>query len=546
MDYSQVEEQFRQLKEQFSAGMLDETAFKARLNELMVQDGEGRWWMIGYETGQWYVHDGSAWVRSDPPGRSPAKPLEPPEPVSATTEPQPAVQAEPQVEEAPHVEPAAQAPSHVEEPPAGVPAKLPPEFVEQPSPEEPVAPAQAEVLPAAGPAGQAAVQIVETTAAPMPVKEPAARPVEKPSGYIPNRGREALFVVIGAAAFALEGFFQSGHVFMLFGLIPSLSGILFGPWVGGLTGALGELLAFGVFSSQGNGSYDPIPFLIMSSLSGVIAGLVVKDAKNWKSILFACLLARIPLFLGDFIGQADNIGESYFADWFINRLVDFLLPSLLLVPLAARALVDMVKDRGWYWAESLAARKIMRPDWNTILLLGVAWSAVWGLIYGLGLKVDGLSNSRLVYAVMTGVASGLAGAFVLRKAFLALKTGQILLITAGWGIGFVAAYEAFANVAVFGNASFDYVVTFLILGFAGGIGMGVALKWAGVYTDWRQALLSTLPWGVGLTVLVYLSILLNQIFYRLFIAGLLVGAVGAWGIFWQKQAPQTEVDNNPS
>jgi hypothetical protein len=67
MDYAQVEEQFKQLKEQFLAGKLDEAAFKTKLNELMVQDSQGRWWMIGYETGEWYTHDGSAWVRAEPP-----------------------------------------------------------------------------------------------------------------------------------------------------------------------------------------------------------------------------------------------------------------------------------------------------------------------------------------------------------------------------------------------------------------------------------------------------------------------------------------------
>ena len=93
MDFPQVEEQFKALKEQFTAGKLDEAAFKAQLNELMVQDGQGRWWMIGYETGQWYMHDGTAWVRADPPARAPAKPsIPPPEPIKIQAEPGPAVQ----------------------------------------------------------------------------------------------------------------------------------------------------------------------------------------------------------------------------------------------------------------------------------------------------------------------------------------------------------------------------------------------------------------------------------------------------------------------
>src|SRR5512135_3211933 len=136
MDYTQVEEQFKTLKQQFTAGKLDEAGFKARLNELMVQDDQGRWWMIGYETGQWYLHDGSAWVRADPPGRAPAKPADlPPEPVKVQAVPEPPVQA--------------------------------------------------------------TAQTVEPPAAHAEVKQPAAQQVQKPAGFIPNRGREALLVLLG-------------------------------------------------------------------------------------------------------------------------------------------------------------------------------------------------------------------------------------------------------------------------------------------------------------------------------------------------------------
>ena len=67
MTFTETEAEFRQLKTQYDAGDLSETDFKARLEELMVQDEQGRWWMIGYETGQWYVHDGEKWVRAEPP-----------------------------------------------------------------------------------------------------------------------------------------------------------------------------------------------------------------------------------------------------------------------------------------------------------------------------------------------------------------------------------------------------------------------------------------------------------------------------------------------
>jgi hypothetical protein len=67
MDFSQVAAEFSRLKAQYDAGTLSEADFKARLHDLMIQDGQDRWWMMGYETGHWYVHDGEHWVQSEPP-----------------------------------------------------------------------------------------------------------------------------------------------------------------------------------------------------------------------------------------------------------------------------------------------------------------------------------------------------------------------------------------------------------------------------------------------------------------------------------------------
>ena len=67
MDFSQVAAEFSKLKAQYDAGALTEADFKARLQDLMIQDEQGRWWMIGYETGRWYVHDGENWVQREPP-----------------------------------------------------------------------------------------------------------------------------------------------------------------------------------------------------------------------------------------------------------------------------------------------------------------------------------------------------------------------------------------------------------------------------------------------------------------------------------------------
>ena len=67
MQLAEIEREYQRLKAQRASGALSEADLKARLQELMVEDEQGRWWMIGYETGQWYVHDGEKWVRAEPP-----------------------------------------------------------------------------------------------------------------------------------------------------------------------------------------------------------------------------------------------------------------------------------------------------------------------------------------------------------------------------------------------------------------------------------------------------------------------------------------------
>lgn len=66
MDFHQIAREFKQLKVRYDTGSLSEADFRARLQDLMLQDEQGRWWMIGYETGQWYVHDGEKWLRAEP------------------------------------------------------------------------------------------------------------------------------------------------------------------------------------------------------------------------------------------------------------------------------------------------------------------------------------------------------------------------------------------------------------------------------------------------------------------------------------------------
>jgi len=67
MNFTEVEREVAKLRQDLTAGRLTEDECKARMRELMVEDTEGNWWMVGYETGQWYYHDGQKWLQSEPP-----------------------------------------------------------------------------------------------------------------------------------------------------------------------------------------------------------------------------------------------------------------------------------------------------------------------------------------------------------------------------------------------------------------------------------------------------------------------------------------------
>jgi hypothetical protein len=87
MDFQQAGEQFKQLRARLDSGQLTEADFKAKLQDLMVQDEQGAWWMIGQATGQWYRHDGTGWVRADPPAVKPRPSIEHIEPVRRKVRP---------------------------------------------------------------------------------------------------------------------------------------------------------------------------------------------------------------------------------------------------------------------------------------------------------------------------------------------------------------------------------------------------------------------------------------------------------------------------
>lgn len=71
--FREVQDEYFRLRGLFSTGRLTQSEFEAALDKLMF-DYQGRYWMIGVNTGKWYVHDGTRWNEAEPPAEPPNEP----------------------------------------------------------------------------------------------------------------------------------------------------------------------------------------------------------------------------------------------------------------------------------------------------------------------------------------------------------------------------------------------------------------------------------------------------------------------------------------
>lgn len=88
--FRNVEVQYQTLKSQLASGALTVEQFESALQGLMILDEQGRYWMMGAESGRWYVYEGQNWIQRDPAGTTPSAPppvAAPPAPSAAAPRP---------------------------------------------------------------------------------------------------------------------------------------------------------------------------------------------------------------------------------------------------------------------------------------------------------------------------------------------------------------------------------------------------------------------------------------------------------------------------
>jgi len=65
--FAEVERRFTELRARYQAGEMDDAAYIAAQQALMIYDGAGGYWLPGVESGEWYWYNRQEWARWDPP-----------------------------------------------------------------------------------------------------------------------------------------------------------------------------------------------------------------------------------------------------------------------------------------------------------------------------------------------------------------------------------------------------------------------------------------------------------------------------------------------
>jgi hypothetical protein len=79
MSVAEMERRFYELKGKLDVGAISEEEFKTEVEKLRFQDAQNRWWMIGAQSGKWYMYNGTRWIPGLPPSDRPAPTPPPPE-----------------------------------------------------------------------------------------------------------------------------------------------------------------------------------------------------------------------------------------------------------------------------------------------------------------------------------------------------------------------------------------------------------------------------------------------------------------------------------
>jgi hypothetical protein len=192
---------------------------------------------------------------------------------------------------------------------------------------------------------------VATPARPTPTPQPAPKPSRL------SLGCGTWLMLVGATLFGVGQWYTRNLDYVwgfffppaLFAFIPALFGILFGPWIGGFAGTLGSLAL--IFIPR-IGFESSFAVALSAFALGMLPGLMVKNARNTSSVIWAGILASGMYALA--IATVTSIINGFWGDfWHIVRqfLIAALPLNFLLLPLLARWLVGPMQRLRLYWQD---------------------------------------------------------------------------------------------------------------------------------------------------------------------------------------------------
>lgn len=68
--FRQAEERFQRLTDQYRAGQMDQTRYRAAINEIRLKDAQGNLWMLQEDSGVWHRRTDDQWVAASPYGEA--------------------------------------------------------------------------------------------------------------------------------------------------------------------------------------------------------------------------------------------------------------------------------------------------------------------------------------------------------------------------------------------------------------------------------------------------------------------------------------------
>ncbi|MEA4969770.1 MAG: ECF transporter S component [Candidatus Pelethousia sp.] len=155
-------------------------------------------------------------------------------------------------------------------------------------------------------------------------------------------------VLYGVGCFATMNIAIGTVTFRPAAFIACAWGILFGPWIGGISAAIGNTFISDVLS--GWFGIGGVGGFLGNFIMGFLPALMVRNAKKWAPISIWSGIAAVicAIFIA---GWQQIMSINKFWPMFIAVCASNIPINLILTPIAVKLLLPRVQKRGLYWKD---------------------------------------------------------------------------------------------------------------------------------------------------------------------------------------------------